>query len=88
MEKQKIQVVEIKADVPVLNKEFVQVSLGYKLNLENLRAGPPIFKHMIHVFIPKQEWHSQYNMWDEYEITIDDSGNVKMQKITGGEKND
>ncbi len=82
--KRKIQVIDIKVDEPLNDIKFVQISLGFKLDSDK-RGAPPIFKHSIHIFIPKEEWRSQYKMWEEYTLSIDDSGNIIMKKLGDGD---
>ena len=83
--KQRVHVIEIKIDAPLPEVEFVQISLGFKLETKNPRGTGQTFKHSIHIYIPKHEWKSQYKMWDEYDLTVSNSGNLTLKKISGGE---
>ncbi len=83
--KQRVKVIEIKIDAPLPKVEFVQVSLGFELKTQNPRIGGPTFKHSIHVYIPKENWESQYKMWEEYDLTIDSYGNLTLKKVSDGD---
>ncbi|WP_287961278.1 hypothetical protein [Acidiplasma sp.] len=83
----KVKVLEIKSDTPLPNVEFVQISLGFLLEGRNIDLKTPVYKHSIHIYIPKDEWKSQYKMFDEYSLKIDDSGNLTLKKSSEGEKN-
>jgi hypothetical protein len=90
--KERIKVTEIKADVPVVGLEYVQVSLGMEVDLQqNVKTGMingKIFKHILHVFIPKSEWKDQYKMWEEFDASVDDKGNVSLKRVKAGDNND
>jgi hypothetical protein len=40
---------------------------------------------MLHIYIPKEQWKSQYKLWDSYEAVINDDGSVKLEKISEGD---
>lgn len=84
-----VVVTEIKADfAPPTNAEFVQVSFGYRLPipLPPQQPGmpamnPPImYKHALHLFLPKQNWLSQYTMWENCVIDVSDDGKIEVRK--------
>ena len=84
----RIHVLEIKIDAPLKDFNFVQVSLGYSLDVNSpigTRVQAPIYKHMLHIYIPKEQWKSQYKLWDSYEAVINDDGSVKLEKISEGD---
>lgn len=84
----KIKVLEIKNDSPIPNVEYVQISLGFLLKNENMGKTGQVFKHSLHIYIPKDEWKSQYKMFEEYNLKIDDSGNLTLKKPLNGDKDD
>ncbi len=84
----KVKVLEIKNDAPLPNIEFVQISFGFLLKGEKLDLRGQVYKHSIHIYIPKEEWKSQYKVFDEYSLKIEDSGNLTLKKVSGDEKID
>ena len=84
-----VVVVEIKADFDAYGGEYTQVSLGYRLPVprppEAERAYPPlpkpvVYKHALHIFIPRDQWTGQYTMWQEYRLTLKDDGTIELKK--------
>jgi hypothetical protein len=39
---------------------------------------PTVYKHVLHIFIPNDQWNSQYNMWTPYDVLIEDSGEMRL----------
>lgn len=39
---------------------------------------PMVQKHILHIFIPTTQWREQYRMWQEYNMTIEDSGDMHL----------
>ena len=41
----------------------------------NLLVSPKTvaWKHVMHLMIPNTKWHNQYQMWQEYELNIDEN---------------
>jgi len=35
-------------------------------------------KHIMHVFVPTIQWNTQYGMWQEFDLTIEDSGELRL----------
>jgi hypothetical protein len=84
-----VVVTEIKADfAPPTSAEFVQVSFGYRLPVPmppqqpgQIQMGAPVlYKHAMHLFIPKQNCLSQFTMWENCTITVSDEGEVQVKK--------
>jgi hypothetical protein len=84
-----VTVIEIKADFDPFGGEYVQVSLGYKIPLprppEIEKVYPPVpkqilYKHALHLFIPKDQWTGQYTMWEEFHAVFKDDGTVELKK--------
>ena len=89
MMKKKITVLEIKADFDPYGHEYVQVNLGYEIpvvtppQVEKMYPPPPkpkMYKHALHVIIPKEKWNDQYHMWEEYTLIIKDNGELELKK--------
>ena len=81
-------VTEIKADFDPFGGEYTQVSFGYRLPVprppEMQKIGVPsqiYYKHVFHLFIPREKWVGQYNMWQRVKITIQDDGRVEVTRI-------
>lgn len=51
---------------------------------------PPIpravsWKHIIHLMIPNSKWNNQYQMWQEYDLEIDENtGELKLTLAKDG----
>jgi len=84
-----VLVVEVKADFDPFGGEYTLVSLGYKLpiplppQVDKTFAPSPkptYYKHGLHVFIPREKWTGQYNMWQEYHVIVKDNGEVELKK--------
>lgn len=43
---------------------------------------PVSYKHVMHLFFPTTHWHEQYGMWDEFDLTIEDNGEVRLVPVT------
>lgn len=81
-------VTEIKADFDLFGGEYTQVSFGYRLPVprppELQKMGAPgqiYYKHVLHVFIPKDKWVGQYNMWQRVKILVQDDGKVEVTRL-------
>jgi len=84
-----VVVVEVKADFDPYGGEYTLVSFGYKLpiplppQVDKIFPPPPkpiYYKHGLHVFIPREKWTGQYNMWEEYHLIVKDNGEVELKK--------
>jgi len=82
-------VVEIKADFDPYGGEYTMVSLAYKIPIpqppEASRKYPPLpkpvmYKHVLHVFIPREKWAGQYMLWQEYKIICKDNGEITVKR--------
>lgn len=84
-----VVVVEVKADFDPFGGEYTLVSFGYKLPIPlppqvdktfPSSPKPTYYKHGLHVFIPREKWTGQYNMWEEYHLIVKDNGEVELKK--------
>lgn len=84
-----VVIVEIKADFDPYGGEYTLVSFGYRLPIplppQYEKTFPPqpkpiFYKHGLHVFIPRDKWTGQYNMWEEYHLIVKDDGVVEVKK--------
>ena len=39
---------------------------------------PIIHKHILHIFLPNTQWRGQYSMWQDYNLTIEDTGEMRL----------
>ena len=39
---------------------------------------PTVYKHVMHIFIPNSQWRNRYSMWAEYDIIIEDTGEMRL----------
>jgi len=85
----KIVVTEIKADFDPFGGEYTQVCFGYRVPIprppEADRAYPPaprqvMYKHAVHIFVPRDQWEGQYTMWAEYDMRLNEDGTFSIQK--------
>ena len=95
-----VVVTELKADFDPFGGEYVQVTLAFKLPIPFKPPRPQtqyppvrqpvVYKHAIHVFIPRDKWTGQYTMWQEFHLIIRDDGAVELKPVrqrSMGEKN-
>jgi hypothetical protein len=84
-----VTVVEIKADFDPYGGEYTQVSFAFRLPVprppEIEKVYPPapkpiVYKHALHLFIPKEQWTGQYTMWEEFHIIVRDDGTIELKK--------
>jgi hypothetical protein len=82
-------VIEIKADFDPFGGEYTHVSLGYKMpiprppEIERVYPPPPrpvMYKHILHVIIPREKWTGQYMMWQEFRVICKDNGEVEVKR--------
>ena len=82
-------VVEIKADFDPFGGEYTQVSFGYRLpvprppEMQKVVGAPTqvFYKHVFHVFIPRDKWVGQYTMWQRVRLTVQDDGRVEIGRL-------
>lgn len=87
---QDLVVTEIKADFDPFGGEYVHVSLAYRLPIpmppapstQTLppRPQPVMYKHVIHVIIPRESWTGQYTMWEPLHVRIEDNGTIRVTR--------
>jgi hypothetical protein len=85
-------VTEVKADFDPYGGEYTHISLGYRVPVpmppetqpQTLppRPQPIMYKHAIHVIIPREEWTGQYTMWQEFHVKVNENGNVQLLRRT------
>lgn len=73
---------------PYTGQEYTMVALAIESPIQrpppNMLSGyppvprPTVYKHVLHIFIPIKEWRGQYDMWTEYDIVIEDSGEMRL----------
>jgi len=81
-------VVEIKADFDPYGGEYTHISLGYRMPVPMPPATqrlppqpqPVMYKHVIHLIIPRENWVGQYTMWEQVHVVVNDNGEVKVSK--------
>lgn len=64
-----------------------QVTLAYKAPFDPkawkapVQVGSTFWKHLIHVFVSKEQWHDQYKVNTDYHVTVSDVGEVTIKKL-------
>jgi hypothetical protein len=85
-------VTEVKADFDPFGGEYTQVSFAYRIPIPTPPPGVTVagpqpktiaYKHALHLFIPKDKWLAQYNMWEQYHLIIKDDGGIELKKAEG-----
>jgi hypothetical protein len=87
------EVTTIRVDFDPWGGEYTYVELSWKLPLPSPQAlaQQPVvlgaqpknvaYKHVMHVYIPKENWVDQYKMWEKRKITIEDDGAISIEKV-------
>ena len=73
-----VTVLEIKADFDQFGNQVTMACLGYRL--PKFKSEQEVWKHALHIIIPKEQWNDQYKMWETYHVTIGDDGSVELKK--------
>jgi len=83
-----VVVTEVIVDFDPYGGEYVKVAFGYKLPVPFRPPKPsqPVptpqvvaYKHALHLFIPKDQWKAQYNLWQEFHLIVRDDGNIELK---------
>lgn len=83
----RVVVCEVKADFDPFGGEYTHVSFGYRVPIprppEADRAYPPVprqimYKHAMHLIVPREQWDGQFTMWGEYDLELGDRGQVSL----------
>ncbi len=85
-----VTVTEIKADGDPAGNEYTQVCFAYRIALP-MPPMPPtaqgvpmpkpiVYKHALHIFIPKEKWVNQFSQWENYHMIVQDDGRVELKK--------
>lgn len=86
---QDVVVTEIKADFDPFGGEYTHISLGYRVPVPMPpqtggplppQPTPVMYKHAIHIIIPRESWVGQYTMWEQIHIVVKDNGEVRITK--------
>jgi len=87
---QDVVVTEIKADFDPYGGEYTHVSLAYRLPIPMPPSPTPqplpplptpvMYKHALHIIVPRENWTGQYTMWERLHITVDDDGQVRVTR--------
>ena len=49
--------------------------------MDNVSSNPaPVYKHTLHIYIPKEEWRNQYILGKKFNVVIDDDGKLSVLK--------
>ena len=85
-----VQIVEIVAGSDPAGNVHTKVSFGYRLKLpmppmpqtaQGVPMPTPIaWQHAMHLFIPKEEWVGQFQMWENYHLIVQDDGHAELKK--------
>jgi len=83
-----VVVIEISIDFDPFGGEYVKVSFGYRLpvpfrppqpTIRVPNQQPIIYRIALRLFIPKEQWKAQYNLWQEYHLIVKDEGDVELK---------
>jgi hypothetical protein len=77
-----VKVVGLIPDIDQLSgKEYTQINFGIETSVPSLHEQQRVkgWKYMLNIFIPKEEWNNQYNMWQKFDLTIKDSGEIFLK---------
>lgn len=82
-----VTIVEIKADFDPFGSEYTQVSFAIKLAIPMPpqsqqfppKPKPTAYKHLMHLFIPKDKWTDQFQMWKDYHLIVKDDGTTELK---------
>ncbi|MCP8308166.1 MAG: hypothetical protein H3Z52_05065 [archaeon] len=77
---------------PMSGEEYTQVTMAIRSPIPKppmQPTYPPLprpmsWKHVIHLFIPTKEWTGQYHMWQDYDLIIQDSGEIELKLAKEG----
>jgi len=78
-------VIEIQPDYGIDDAEFTKVSIGVPAPSVPSRYAYHVYKHIVHLFIPKAEWHGQFQFWDKVVVIIS-QGKLVVEKVEEGSK--
>jgi len=73
-----LTVLEIKADFDQFGNQVTMACLGYRL--PKFKSEQEVWKHALHIIIPKEQWNDQYKMWELYHGIINDDGSMGLEK--------
>ena len=83
-----VTVVEVKADFDPYGGEYTHIIFGYRLpevyppEVEKIYPPLPkrtVYKHALHIIIPRDKWHGQYTMWQRYKLSVEDYGKIILK---------
>jgi hypothetical protein len=85
----RVRVVSVGADSdPFTGQSYTSVSLAIESPIPRppphvANQYPPvprpvIHKHIVHLFIPTTQWRGQYQMWQEYDLIVEDTGEMRL----------
>lgn len=85
-----VVVTEIKADFDLYGGEYTHISLGYRVPIPMPpqprpstlppQPVPVMYKHALHIIIPRENWTGQYTMWQEFHVIVRDNGQVELTR--------
>lgn len=93
VDKIRIRIVGFQPDTDQLSGQpYTQIIFAVETKLPapppHMQQGgyPPIpramgWKHVMHLMIPNTKWRNQYQMWQEYDLTIDENTGELSLKI-------
>ena len=84
-----VQVVGLIPDIDLISgKPYTQINFGVEtigpqIQEQQMMSYPAQrvkgWKYMLNVFIPNEKWNNQYKMWQKYDLTIKDSGELILK---------
>jgi hypothetical protein len=86
---QDVVVAEIKADFDPYGGEYTHISFGYRVPIPMppgaRRTYPPqpkpvMYKHALHIIMPRERWLGQYTMWQDFILECKDNGDLELRR--------
>jgi hypothetical protein len=80
---------------PFTGMQYTQVAFAIESNIPRPPAPAQqampfplprqvVWKHILHVFVPATQWTNQYQMWQKYDITIQENGELHVAPSSEG----
>lgn len=86
-----VLVLEITVDTDGVGNQYSHIAFGHvvpqpipphiaQLPIGQRPAPPVLYKHDLHVMVPRDKWFGQYQQWDTWHLIIHDDGNLELKK--------
>jgi hypothetical protein len=84
-----VVVIQITPDWDPQGQAYTMVALGYEIPIPRPPQAdaqyppaprPMMWRHALHVLIPREKWIGQFQMWQTFHLIIKDDGSVELKK--------